>query len=74
MRVISGRIGPAVNITVSLLIAMGLSMIVRPVTAELTRTLGTVWPFSTVHCETRAAPGCERATPMRVAAAGYPRR
>ncbi len=58
MRVISGRIGGIANIAVSVLIAMGLSMIVRPVTATLNQTLGTVWPFSTVHCDSRHSPGC----------------
>ena len=64
MRVISSRIGAVVNIAISILIAMGLSMIVRPVTAELNQTLGMVWPFSTVHCDSRASPGCEPDQPV----------
>ena len=67
MRVISSRIGGLANIAISVLIAMGLSMIVRPVTATLNETLGTVWPFSTVHCDSRTSPGCE---PNQVLPAG----
>jgi hypothetical protein len=57
MRVV--RIDVVANLVIGALVASGLSMIVRPVTAELNNTLGTVWPFSTIHCENRAVPGCE---------------
>ena len=59
MRVIAGRIGAVAKLGVCVLIAVGLSMIVRPLTAGLNRTLGTVWPFSTVHCDSARSPGCE---------------
>ena len=62
----SSRIGAWTPIAISMLIAMGLSMIVRPVTAELNRTLGTVWPFSLVHCQTKS-PGCNAPCPTRLA-------
>ncbi len=58
MRVISGRIGSLGNTAACLLVAMGLSMIVRPLTAALNQTVGTVWPFSSVHCVERTSPGC----------------
>jgi hypothetical protein len=59
MWVVPFRIDVVANIAVGLLVASALSMIVRPVTAELNDILGTVWPFSTIHCENRAVPGCE---------------
>ena len=74
MRVISGRIGGIANIAVSILVAMGLSMILRPVTATLNRTVGTVWPFSTVHCDSRHAPGCEPGLPGPSGRYGFARR
>ncbi len=61
MWVVPVRIDVVANIAIGAMVATGLSMIVRPVTAELNNTLGTVWPFSTIHCENHAVPGCEPA-------------
>ena len=49
-----------------LVIAVCLSTILRPATARLNQTLGTVWPFSTVHCANPSAPGCEPVPGARV--------
>ena len=58
MRVIAGRIGDVATIGVCVIAALALSIVVRQVTAGLNQTLGTVWPFSTVHCEQPSTPGC----------------
>ena len=59
MMILPVRIDVCANIAVGVVVATGLSMIVRPVTAELNNTLGMVWPFSTIHCDVRSVPGCE---------------
>ena len=58
MMILPVRIDVCANIVFGVVVAAGLSMIVRPVTAELNNSLGTVWPFSTVHCDVRSTPGC----------------
>ena len=54
------RIGIVANTVFCVLVAMAVSMVARPFTAELNRTVGTVWPFSTVHCLHGDEPGCEK--------------
>ena len=63
MRISPDHMGAWINIACSLLVALSLALILRPATAGLTRALGTIWPFSTVHCETRVAPGCDGGEP-----------
>ena len=61
MRFVLAPIDVLANLAMCIVVASGLSLIVRPVTAELNATLGTVWPFSTIHCDVRTIPGCEGA-------------
>ena len=71
MQVIPGRFGPWVSMAAGLLVALCLSTILRPATARLNQTLGMVWPFSTVHCETQSAPGCEHETAVSRVRIGF---
>jgi hypothetical protein len=52
------RITAVTHIAVELLIASFLAVVVRTTTVELSQTLGTVWPFSLVHCQLPSALGC----------------
>ena len=44
-----------------LLLALALAVLVRSATIELNASLGAVWPFSLVRCDTASAPGCSPA-------------
>jgi hypothetical protein len=60
------RIGIAANIVCCVVLALALSSVMRPFTAELNRTVGRVWPFSTVHCRQAHELGCEALVVRRV--------
>jgi hypothetical protein len=64
------RITVVTQLAAELLIACFLAMVVRATTVELNQTLGTVWPFSLVHCELRAALGCRPQDRLVLTASG----
>lgn len=70
---IQGREGR--DVLMALVIALVCSTVVRTVTAELTGTVGRVWPFSLVHAGVqeggRCTPGCPPGVRL---AAGMPSR
>ncbi len=43
------------------LVALTLALVVRPITADLTTSVGTMWPFSLANCSIRSTPGCGQA-------------
>ncbi len=45
------------HLAACVLLAVVLAAVVRSATAELSRSLGQVWPFSAVHCD-EPSPGC----------------
>lgn len=50
---------PLGMIATALAVALAIAPLVRGTTAELTRTLGTAWPFALAHCHVASTPGCK---------------
>ena len=47
------------RLSIAVVVALALSPAVRGVTAGLTTTVGTRWPFAMEHCRSADTPGCE---------------
>ena len=47
------------RLSVAVVVALALSPAVRSVTAGLTTTVGTRWPFAMEHCRSMDTPGCQ---------------
>ncbi len=58
------------HLVACVLLALILAVVVRSATAELSRSVGSVWPFSAVHCDAPKSPGC--AGEARLASARQP--
>lgn len=61
------RLNKIGTLAVAFIVACLLSTVVRTSMIVLSETLGTVWPFSLVHCHAASAPGCrvtDRPRPM----------
>jgi hypothetical protein len=57
-----------------LLIALALAPMIRGITADMTESVGSLWPFAMEHCRSQQTPGCTFAgrgrTLIRFRAAG----
>jgi hypothetical protein len=49
----------------ALLVALAVAPMIRGLTADMTETLGQVWPFTMEHCRTQQTPGCAADEPSQ---------
>lgn len=56
---------------VALVVALAFSPVIRGITADLTGSMGRVWPFVMERCRAEATPGCAFAEPSQLLRHAY---